>query len=364
MSRPNVRESRASDATSAAPQRDRLRWLPPLVALLLLLIVLLSLRPPDGGAGDGSPDTAGNGHAQVGDGQGIDASDHGGHSAGEMQDLGGRDDDNDGDPSNAGVDHAPESATSPEGDAGNSTASNPAEVVGPRADAITGAEPSEVAVEQPTASLPELGFATDLTAVSPAAEPVEQPTATTQTSAAAAGRASTGRAGTPGLSSFFGAQGHGTRFVYIIDKSGSMAGAPFETAKRELVRSLRALQPHEQFFVAFYDGQADPMPGGRLVPATPANLERAVAWVRSVSLGGSTDPTEALTFALDKLSPDTIWLLSDGAFSAEVVNTITTHNRGRRTHINTLAFINRDGEALLKIIADQNQGDYRFVPGP
>ncbi|MEM9753746.1 MAG: hypothetical protein AAF916_10220, partial [Planctomycetota bacterium] len=209
------------------------------------------------------------------------------------------------------------------------------------------------------ASLPALGFATDLTASPP---PRSNPAEKTQTTSNPGTTAIGTAGGTPGLASFFGTTGHGTRFAYLIDKSGSMSGQPFEAAKAELIRSLRALQSHEHFFVAFYDGDAEFMPGQRMLPATPNNVERAVDWVRSVSLGGSTDPTEALTFSLSRLKPDTLWLLTDGAFSADVVQSITQHNPDRRTHINTLAFVKRDGEALLRIIADQNRGDYRFIP--
>ncbi|MEM8782957.1 MAG: hypothetical protein AAGE65_08895 [Planctomycetota bacterium] len=352
-----ARPAHRRDETSS--RADRFRWVPPIVALLLLALVLLSLQVPSGGAGDGTEGN-GNGPALAGTGQGSDTRELGGTSSGTADAQGGIEQQGGESPEQAGTAEETERAASADPDDGNADATR----LAPTADARDVGPIGSVATSprEQTAPLPALGFATDLAA---APEPNERtPIETPNASAAPTGTPSDGAPGTPGLASFFGAEGHGTKFAYLLDKSGSMSGAPFEAAKAELIRSLRALAPHEHFFVAFYDGRAELMPGERLVPATPANVERAVAWVRSVSLGGSTDPTEALVHVLSRVKPDTIWLLSDGAFSAQVVDTIANHNPRGRTHINTLAFINRSGEALLKIIADQNNGDYRFVPRP
>ncbi|MEM1445583.1 MAG: hypothetical protein AAGF84_05970 [Planctomycetota bacterium] len=359
MNEPNVRESRGSDdAPRAEPRGERYRWVPPLVALLLLAIVLLTLINPDGGAGDGNPDTQGAGIAEAGPGQGNDDKELGGTSAGQAEALGGRDSQRDGTPAQAGTAAVTTPPASSQPESGVAIQSRIEPESSAPSDGLLSNFSSVTTAAPP---LPALGFATDLAA---APNPQPKPTVTATRTAAPAGNESAGSTGTPGLASFFGAQGHGTKFAYLIDKSGSMSGAPFAAAKAELIRSLRALQPHEKFFIAFYDGSAEFMPGERLLPATPSNVERAVAWVRSVSLGGSTNPTEALTHTLTRVRPDTIWLLSDGAFSAGVVDTIAQHNVGRRTHINTLAFIDRAGEALLKIIADENNGDYRYIPRP
>lgn len=330
-----------------APTHARHRWAPPLVALALLALVLVSLQPPPGGGAGAAPGSAGGQALLRADGTPSEGAENARPSreAGSPARADPEAGNPGGDPAEASLAAAAPAASSPDA------------TLAP----VANADSAGAVARRPTAPLPALGFATDLAAAARAPEPVRPPA---PDSPLARAFAPGGGSGAPGLATFFGAPGHGSRFVYIIDKSGSMSGAPFETAKRELLRSLRALQPHEQFFVIFYDGQADPMPGERLVSATPGNIENAVDWVRSVSLGGSTNPTEALTLALEDLRPDTIWLLSDGAFGAGVVDVIATHNADRRTHINTLAFVNRSGEALLKVIASENRGDYRFVPGP
>ncbi len=206
--------------------------------------------------------------------------------------------------------------------------------------------------------LPALGFRSDLTAAPPPAPPTDEPTPTP------AAAFDPGQRGNAGVASFFGQAGHGSRFVFIIDRSGSMRGDAFEAALFELTRSLRTLRAHESFFVIFYDRQALPMPAANLLPATPANVERVIEWTRQVSTGGGTNPTEALVLALSELDPDTIWLLSDGKFGVRVTDVIQQHNPEPRTHINTIAFLNRGGETVLKMIADQNDGDYKFVARP
>ncbi|MEM9752053.1 MAG: hypothetical protein AAF916_01560 [Planctomycetota bacterium] len=360
MNRTNVRESSASEASQGPTATgDRYRWVPPVVALLLLLIVLLSLNPPGGGgAGDANPGASGGGDALAGSGQGNAEVERGGTSIAEIDPLDGSGDPSEEAATTLGVDASPTVATNEQSQTGHQSAS-PSPSSSPTTEPASAASGSQTPSAD-AAPLPALGFATDLAAAPRQREPDPSPT----TIATPFGDHDTGSAGSPGLASFFGAEGHGTKFAYLIDKSGSMSGAPFEAAKAELIRSLRALQPHEQFFIAFYDARAEFMPGQRLLSATPRNVERAIEWVRSVSLGGSTNPTEALTHTLTRVRPDTIWLLSDGAFSAAVVNSIATHNPQQRTHINTLAFIDRAGEALLKIIADENRGDYRYVPGP
>ena len=56
--------------------------------------------------------------------------------------------------------------------------------------------------------------------------------------------------------SVFGVQAQGSRFVYVFDRSGSMAdfrGRPLAAAKQELVRSLADLQDTNQFQIIFYN---------------------------------------------------------------------------------------------------------------
>ncbi|AQT69506.1 marine proteobacterial sortase target protein [Anaerohalosphaera lusitana] len=170
-----------------------------------------------------------------------------------------------------------------------------------------------------------------------------------------------GAAGSGGAS-FFGLEVSGTKFVYVVDRSGSMRGEPLNMAKTELRRSISELEEFAEFFVIFYSGSHIAMPGGELVEATEENKEDCYDWLESITGSGSTDPTSAMELALS-LNPDAVWLLSDGQFNSSMSDHITRYNKQRGVVINTIAFLNRSGEAILKQIANKNDGKYRFVAG-
>ena len=166
--------------------------------------------------------------------------------------------------------------------------------------------------------------------------------------------------------SFFGTASKGNRLVFVIDKSSSMKARTgkenrLDKAKRELKRTLQTLSPSMEFFIYFYDGVELPMPGGKLVKATPENISKALKWIDTIGCNGGTQPMTALHGAFN-LKAQTIWLLTDGVFSgSNVANGIRTANAKLRARINTVAFIERRGEKALKQIAVESGGTYRFV---
>ena len=156
--------------------------------------------------------------------------------------------------------------------------------------------------------------------------------------------------GSRGVSGMF-AGGRGSKFVYVLDKSSSMA-APgrFESVIAELTRQLGSLKAAHQFYIIFFDEWAHPMPATSLQPASPQNLRAAVAWLRTVRPGHGTEPTEAVLLALE-LNPDTIWILSDGEFSGDVVARVNAANRTKQVSINTIA-IHNPALGTLKPLAE------------
>ena len=161
---------------------------------------------------------------------------------------------------------------------------------------------------------------------------------------------------------FFGTKSKGTRFVFIIDKSGSMTGRRFNDAQVELIKTLRSLPSKASFMIYFFNVTSEGMPVANLLSATPHNIEWAVKWVQSRSPGGGTDPRQSLAYTF-QIQPHTIWLLSDGKFKdpQAVIRQIDLANRFRSVRINTLAFHDRAGEVVLQQIAKANDGTYRFV---
>jgi len=162
---------------------------------------------------------------------------------------------------------------------------------------------------------------------------------------------------------FFGTRAGGATFAFVVDSSGSMRGKRFERACAELKRSLRELQSWQQFAVVFYNDNAIPLfypdSATRLYPASRTTRNRAYRWISRLQAGGSTEPAEALQQALD-LRPDVIFFLTDGEIPPEARAVVQAANR-YNTIVHTIAFESREGEAILKAIAYDNKGRYRYV---
>jgi hypothetical protein len=100
-----------------------------------------------------------------------------------------------------------------------------------------------------------------------------------------------------------------------------------------------------------------------MLAAVPENIRFAERWINGRTFGrGGTNPSEALRYTFN-LKPDTVWLLTDGKFFNDktVVGRIRLANPQKKIRINTLAIMDRSGEAVLKKIAAENDGTYRFV---
>ena len=96
--------------------------------------------------------------------------------------------------------------------------------------------------------------------------------------------------------------------------------------------------------------------------AVPEDIRMAESWINSRKVKGSTNPLGALTDGF-KLQPDTMWLLTDGQFDREdqVLNLLRQLNPKAKVRINTVSMMNPSGEKVLKQIARQYGGSYRFV---
>ncbi len=118
----------------------------------------------------------------------------------------------------------------------------------------------------------------------------------------------------------FGAQGTGSRFVYVFDRSASMQGfqgRPMAASRAELLKSLESLESIHQFQIVFYNDSTsifNPFPSRppHLMLGTDENKELAAQFVRNIVPAGSTWHREALLTALG-MQPDVIFFLTDAA---------------------------------------------------
>lgn len=179
---------------------------------------------------------------------------------------------------------------------------------------------------------------------------------------AGAGRGDPGMGTGSGGTSFFGLRARGTRFGYVIDKSGSMSfDGRWVRLAEELVRSLRELPESASFCVAFFDTSAKvfPPPAEGWTRARRSGIERFLRWARNVSPGGGTEPIFGFNHLLSlDVPPDAIFFMTDGEIPADQGSSILTRilRRARPIAVHCVLFEDRGPSLMtpdLKARADQ-----------
>jgi len=166
---------------------------------------------------------------------------------------------------------------------------------------------------------------------------------------------------------FFGAGNDGgvesdeaAKIVYVVDRSGSMTDS-IDFVKYELKRSIGELTEAKEFHIIFYSsGPPVEMPTRRLVAATDRNKQMAFEFIDTVIAQGETDPSKALERAFE-CKPELIYLLTDGEFDRAIIDQVKRLNVGGKVTVHTIGFLYRTGEEVLKKIADDSHGNYKFV---
>ena len=169
---------------------------------------------------------------------------------------------------------------------------------------------------------------------------------------------------------YYGLPIYAQRLAFVIDTSGSMRGLRIEAAKRELVNAINALPEGVYFDVLVFNvGVYKWQP--KLLVASQANKQAAIAFVQLQGLGPATASYDALEAALD-LDAEAIYFLTDGAprggkvdQPAEIVDVLTRLNHTRRVTINSIGIgVGAEGnlfDTFLKTLSEKNYGDYRRV---
>ena len=168
---------------------------------------------------------------------------------------------------------------------------------------------------------------------------------------------------------FFGIRARGQRFAYVVDVSGSMGqNGRLELAMAELARSLVALPDFAEFKIALYsNGVQVPDIQNTWLRASNSTVNSVRAWIQNVLPGGDTQPMPAFKYLFKSgdQPPDTIFFLTDGLIpprTEEEVILLNDTSRRRPAIINTIAFSADASQQVLRNIAAQTDGIFRFVP--
>jgi Ca-activated chloride channel family protein len=156
-------------------------------------------------------------------------------------------------------------------------------------------------------------------------------------------------------------------YVFVVDISGSMHGHPLATAKELLRNLIGHLRPSDTFNVLLFSGSSR-MLNEHPVPATRANIERAIATIDEARGGGSTEIVPALRriAALPKNADvaRSVIVVTDGYVTVE--NQVFELIRKNLGNSNVFAFgigsaVNRH---LIEGIARAGQGEPFIVTKP
>jgi Ca-activated chloride channel family protein len=109
-------------------------------------------------------------------------------------------------------------------------------------------------------------------------------------------------------------------YVFLVDVSGSMTGFPLEVAKGLMRDLLRGLRLTDRFNILFFSGGSYQL-SERSVPASEANITRALRVLDQVEAGGGTELLGAIRTALAMPSEEgtsrTFVAITDGYVSIE-----------------------------------------------
>ncbi|WP_437186587.1 vWA domain-containing protein [Planctomicrobium sp. SH668] len=179
--------------------------------------------------------------------------------------------------------------------------------------------------------------------------------------------------GTGGGTRFHGIEAVGKKFVYVIDRSFSMAEQrALDAAKLELLASLQLLTSDQYFQVIFYNNEHVVLNTRRgkydVFRGTDPQRLLVSDQLREVTPAGGTNHLPAILEAL-KFNPDVVYVLTDGttdnALSAADLAQIRKENRSKAS-IHCIQF-GRGAEPklvgsanFLRTLSEQNSGKYVY----
>jgi len=153
------------------------------------------------------------------------------------------------------------------------------------------------------------------------------------------------------------------KIVFLCDSSGSMM-TKFDALRTELRKAVDHLQPTQQFDIIFFAADKYIALDNQLQHALPETKRKAYDLLDKTAPHDTSDPIPGLRAAF-AANPEMIFMLTDGDFpnNQQVLDEIKKLSAGKRVVVNTIAFFDRgeEYEKLLKQIADETKGTFRFV---
>jgi Ca-activated chloride channel family protein len=151
--------------------------------------------------------------------------------------------------------------------------------------------------------------------------------------------------------------------VFVLDTSGSMSGFPIEKAKETMKIALDNLYPSDTFNLITFAGDTRilfPEP----LPATPANLRKAQAFLNASEGYGGTEMMTAIKAALEPSDDQShvriVCFMTDGYVGndMEIISEVQKHPNARVFSFGIGSAVNR---FLLDKMAEAGRGEVEYV---
>jgi Ca-activated chloride channel homolog len=154
--------------------------------------------------------------------------------------------------------------------------------------------------------------------------------------------------------------------VFVLDRSGSMAGWKMVAARRALGRMIDSLTTNDRFAVLAFDDQTEwPQQCAEgLIVASDRSRYRALEWLAGVDARGGTEMAQPLVLAVEMLKPGrerVLVLVTDGQVGNEdqILHALAQRLQGIR--IFTLGIDRAVNEAFLRRLAALGGGSSDLV---
>ena len=152
--------------------------------------------------------------------------------------------------------------------------------------------------------------------------------------------------------------------IFVLDCSGSMRGKPIAKAKEAVKRGLKKLGKDDTFQVIRFSNNASQF-GPNPVPATPANIRKALRYVDNLQGSGGTMMIEgikaALDFAHDPGRFRLVSFMTDGYIGNEVEILAAIHQRLGASRIFSFGVGSSVNRYLLDRMAKLGKGAVAYI---
>jgi len=152
--------------------------------------------------------------------------------------------------------------------------------------------------------------------------------------------------------------------VFVLDRSGSMAGKSIVQARAALRFALARLRPVDRFEIVRFNGRTEALFGG-VRPANPDNLARAEEYVATTKAEGGTEMRSALLQALPQEAPQgrlrQVVFVTDGAVSNESALFDAIARRIGRTRLFTVGIGSAPNSHFMRRAAALGRGSFTYI---